>query len=219
MICLLGGTFDPVHVGHLYAARTVCEALNLEHIRLVLSARPGHRGEPGADVEARWCMLQLACADDARLVPDDVEMRRAARLGVPSYTVDTLTALRAEHPRAVIAWVVGSDAYGGIMGWHRWRELFELANLVVLRRPGSDLVLPDALAVLTRERQIYGRPAEPAGGVLILTAAMLDVSATRIRRALRGHAPGETDAIADLLPAAVYTYIKNHHLYGVVSDA
>jgi nicotinate-nucleotide adenylyltransferase len=219
LICLFGGTFDPVHVGHLHAARVVCDALNLTRIRMVLSARPGHRDEPGASVAERWRMLELACAADDRLLPDDIEIRRAERLGGRSYTVETLEALRADHPDVVLSWVLGSDAYAGLERWHRWRELFELANLVVLRRPGSEWTLPDELSTLTRERRIERAPDTAAGGVLILTAAMLNVSATRIRRALRA---GEGDAngtVADLLPATVYTYITNHHLYGVVSDA
>jgi nicotinate-nucleotide adenylyltransferase len=219
LICLFGGTFDPVHHGHLHAARTVCEALSLNRIRLVLSANPGHRDEPGASTSDRWRMLELACADDARLVPDDVEVRRAARQGGRSYTVETLEVIRSAHPDAVVAWVLGSDAYAGIARWHRWREIFELANLLVLRRPGAALSLPEEVAALTRERQIHETPEVPAGGVLVLTASMLNVSASGIRRSLRGDQGGQGSAVADLLPAAVYTYIKEHHLYGVVSDA
>jgi nicotinate-nucleotide adenylyltransferase len=222
LICLFGGTFDPVHRGHVHAARTVCDHLNLARIRLLLSARPGHRETPGAPVEHRWRMLELACAEDPRLQADDTEIRRAARQGRPSYTVETLEELRAGAPDAVFAWVVGSDAYRGIESWHRWRELLTLTNLVVLRRPGGPLELPDSVAQLTRERRLTGPPETPAGGVLILDAAMQDVSATWIRRALAGNGPPHTPdgrAVADLLPSAVYTYITEYHLYGVVSDA
>jgi nicotinate-nucleotide adenylyltransferase len=219
LICLFGGTFDPVHIGHLHAARVVCDALGLTRIRLVLSARPGHRDEPGASVAQRWRMLQLACAGDARLIADDIEIRRAQRLRRSSYTVDTLEALREQHPDAVLTWVLGSDAFAGLAGWHRWRELFELANLVVLARPGADLSLPRELEALTRSRRIDAPPRAVAGGVLVLSAPMLDVSATRIRRALRGEEALTQGCVADLLPPAVYTYITDHQLYGVVSDA
>ena len=214
MICLFGGTFDPVHVGHVHAAVTVCETLNLAEIRMLLSARPGHRGATGAPVASRWEMLVLACSGDPRLVPDDGEVRRAEREGRPSYTVETLEELRVVHPDAVLLWVVGSDAYREITAWHRWREVLELANLVVLNRPGAPLDLPAELDALTRARRLEHPPAAPAGGILILEAPMLAVSATRIRGALAR----SEGAVADLLPPAVYTYIKEHHLYGVVSD-
>lgn len=217
MICLFGGTFDPVHIGHLHAARVVCDALSLENLRMLLSARPVHRDVPGASVEQRWRMLELACADDPRLLPDATEVRRAARTGRPSYAVETLEALRADAPDAVLCWVVGSDGYREIATWHRWRELFEFSNVVVLRRPGDPLELDAELAALTERRRLVGTPGQPAGGVLVLDAAMKDVSATRVRKALAD--PANRDTAADLLPPAVYTYIKEYHLYGVLGDA
>ncbi len=215
MICLFGGTFDPVHVGHVHAARAVCDCLGLAELRMLLSARPGHRGRPGAAVADRWRMLELACADDPRLVPDDTEVRRAERLGRPSYAVETLEEIRGGDSQLAVAWVVGSDAYGGLPTWHRWREVLALANLVVLRRPGVALALSDEMTVLTRQRQVAGPLRAPAGEILFLEAPMLDISATRVREALmRG-----TEPVSDLLPPAVYTYITEYHLYGVVSDA
>lgn len=221
MICLFGGTFDPVHVGHVHAARRVCDRLDLPAIRMLLSARPGHRGATGASAAQRWDMLKLACAADGRLVPDDTELRRAERLGRPSYTVETLEELRGTAMDAVIAWVVGSDAYRELTEWHRWREVFELANLVVLHRPGAELSLTGPLESLTRERRVARLEAR-AGQVLVLDAPMLDVSATAVRELLAGAAQDgtrNTTQVADLLPPAVYTYIKEHHLYGVISDA
>jgi nicotinate-nucleotide adenylyltransferase len=216
LICVFGGTFDPVHAGHLHAARTVCEALNLGEIRMLLSAMPSHRNATGATVAQRWRMLELACAEDPRLVPDDTEVRRAERAGRPSYTVETLEEIRAERPDVVLAWVVGSDAYRDFTSWHRWRDVLELTNLVVLHRPGAPLTLPGELAEVTRSRHLEGPPCEPAGGVLVLDAPMLDVSATRVREVLAGH--GDGAAVADLLPPAIYNYIKEYHLYGVVGD-
>jgi len=221
LICLFGGTFDPVHLGHVHAARSVCDRLGLSRIRMLLSARPGHRGATGATAAQRWDMLRLACAGDGRLVPDDTELRRAERLGRPSYTVETLEELRAGAADAAIAWVVGSDAYRELADWHRWREVFELANLVVLHRPGAELSLTEPLESLTRERRV-DRFGAHAGEVLLLDAPMLEVSATAVRELLAGSGEDATrDAtqVADLLPPAVYTYIYQHHLYGVISDA
>jgi len=223
LICLFGGTFDPVHRGHLHAAGVVAEALPVADVRMLLSARPGHRAAPGASVEQRWEMLSLACREDPRLVPDDTEVRRAAALGRPSYAVETLEQLRAGHAAEIFCWVVGSDAYLGIDGWHRWRDLFQLTNLVVLHRPGSPFQLHGELAALTAARRIDAPPREPAGGVLVIEAAMLDVSATDVRRLLaRVGQSGDGSvaaAVTELLPPAVYTYIKNHQLYGVIGDA
>lgn len=213
MICLFGGTFDPVHKGHLHGALQVCEALGLREIHLVLSARPGHREEPGATAEHRWRMLELACALDARLRPDDRELRRAARGLRPSYTVETLEDLRRQAPTEVLLWVLGSDAFQGLPTWHRWQEVLELAHLVVLQRPGPQSALDDTLQALVRSRRLHGPPADPAGGILFLDAPMQDVSASEVRSILASG--GRAD---HLLPAAVYTYIKSHGLYGVPSD-
>jgi nicotinate-nucleotide adenylyltransferase len=174
-------------------------------------------------MEQRWEMLALVCRDDPRLAPDDTEMHRAAELGRPSFSVETLEQLRAEHPEEVFCWVVGSDAYLGIERWHRWRDLFDLTNLVVLHRPGAPFHPAGELAVLTSQRRLSAPPGEPAGGVLVVEAPMLDVSATAVRGLLArvGQSGGEADAaaVAELLPPAVYTYIKSHRLYGVIGDA
>ncbi len=213
MICLFGGTFDPVHFGHLHAARSVCESLGMSNIRLLLAARPGHRAAPGAPVEHRWRMLELACAGDPRLRPDDREVRRARRTARPSYTVDTLEEVRTEAPDEPLFWVIGSDAFRGLPTWHRWHEVLDLAHLVVLRRPGVPLLLAGPLEALTEARRTREVPDGPAGRILILDVLMRSISSTAVRAALAEGAP--TD---HLLPAAVYTYISRHDLYGVRSD-
>ena len=204
MICLFGGTFDPVHLGHLHAARAVCRALDLERIHLVLSARPSHKAGTSAGLEDRWAMLELACEGDARLVPDDREMQRRR----PSYTVETLEAVRREHPRACIAWVLGSDAYAELPTWHRWRELLELANLVVLTRPGPFPDLDPVMNRFTREHRVASLDGLLSGGVLLLEALMEEISAADIRTRIA--AGREVD---HLLPAGVANYIRAHGLY------
>ena len=213
MICLLGGTFDPVHLGHLHGARQVCIALGLRQINLVLSARPGHRDAPGASVSHRWRMLQLACADDDRLVADDREIRRAAKGERPSYTVDTLEEIRRRAPDEQLLWVLGSDAFMELPTWHRWREVLNLAHLVVLQRPGASLAPSGELADLLRTHRLSDPPETLCGGIFCLEAEMQDVSASRVRAIL---AAGSS--AGDLLPATVCTYIKKHGLYGVFSD-
>ena len=205
MICLFGGTFDPVHLGHVHAADTVCAALSLAEIRLVLSARPSHKQITGASLEDRWEMLKLACEDHPQLVPDDREVHRQR----PSYTVETLLEVRAEYPLESVVWVIGSDAFLLLPSWHRWREVLELANLVVLLRPGHPLQ-PDAeMAALIEAHRVDSLHDRVAGGVVLLEDEMADVAAEDIRAGL---AAGRD--VSHLLPERVANYIRQHGLYG-----
>ena len=209
MICLFGGTFDPIHNGHLHAACAVCDALALEEIYLVLSARPSHRSRQGASIDQRWDMLRLACQTDGRLIPDDREVHRQA----PSYTVDTLTEIRSENPEEQIVWVIGSDAFALLQSWYRWEQIPSLANLLILRRPDSELPPAGSLGRFLAAHKVSTLAHRRAGGVLILDHPMPRISAQEIRRTLTH------DGRADhLLPGAVATYISQHGLYGVVSD-
>jgi nicotinate-nucleotide adenylyltransferase len=204
LICLFGGTFDPVHLGHLHAAEAVCQALDLSEISLVLSARPSHKDTTGASVEDRWAMLSLACADRDRLRPDDREVHRPQL----SFTVETLRELRARHPQTPLAWVIGSDAYALLPSWYEWREVLELANLVVLKRPGHSLNLDDTMRKLTAAQQVDSLADCHHGGILLLDTPMREVSAEKIRAILRtGGDAGH------LLPGPVAIYIKEHGLY------
>lgn len=217
MIGFYGGTFDPVHLGHLHAARSVCSALGLAQLRLLLSARPGHRHAPAASVSARWKMLRLACANDPALIPDDLEIQRAERQTAPSYTVDTLLELRRALPNEPVLWVIGSDALAGLPTWHRWQALPDLAHLVVLRRPGGALPDTGPVAELLAARQVEGAApalrAKPAGAIVVLELEMLPISATAVREALASGAP-----VDKLLPPAVTAYILQHRLYGAIGD-
>ena len=205
MICLFGGTFDPVHNGHLHAAEAVQAALGIDQIRLVLSARPSHKDSTGASLEQRWAMLQLACADHLGLVPDDREMHRAR----PSYTVETLEALRAEAPGEDLAWVIGSDAYALLESWYRWQEVLTLANLIVLRRPGKFPAMSEAMTAYTREHQVENLDDCHHGGIFMLEDPMQEVSAQEIRVGL---AAGKD--VSHLIPPAVALYIRDNGLYG-----
>jgi nicotinate-nucleotide adenylyltransferase len=208
LIGLLGGTFDPVHNGHLHAARAAVIALDLEWVGLILAARPHHR-VARATVVHRWAMLRLAVQDDSRLRADGREMRRDAI----SYSVDTLHELRAEHGAATsLVWLVGWDAYRLLPSWHRWDELIELAHLGVLHRPGESKTLDAQMTAFTDAHCVADPTrlhAQAAGCVMFVTAAMLPISATDVRARL---ARGES--ADDLLPPPVSTYIRAHDLYG-----
>ena len=204
MICLFGGTFDPVHVGHLHAAEMVGRVLGVSPVRMVLSAYPSHKAGTGAGIKDRWRMLCLACEDHPALVADDRETRRDR----PSYTVDTLLDLKAEHPEEPLCWVVGSDAFTLLTSWHRWQDVLKLANLVVLRRPGHPLHLNEALQTLTDQHLVNSLQDCHAGGILILDDEMREAAAEDIRSLLA--AGGD---VSHLLPRRVADYIDEHGLY------
>ena len=201
MIAFLGGTFDPVHNGHLHAARMAARSLACP-VRLVLSADPPHRPQPVASAQRRWAMLKLVCAAEAGLDADDVELRR----GGPSYTVDTLEALRLRHGDGPISWIIGTDACNEIHTWRRWRKVLNLGHLLVLPRPGSKL--KGAALKLYREHRCPNLERRPAGGIRLLDEAMLPVSASAVRALLA--AGGDA---SHLLPDGVTTYIRRHGLY------
>ena len=201
MICLFGGTFDPVHNGHLHAARTAAGFLGCP-ARLVLAARPPHRPAPAASAEDRWAMLRAACAGMPELVPDDSEFRRPH----PGYTVDTLERVRRRHPGKPVFWVVGMDAFRDLGTWHRWREVFDLAHLLLLNRPGA--VLDQPARAVYEELRLDETPVSAAGGILRLEAPMLDVSASAIRLSVAEGRP-----VPHLLPNGVEAYIRRNGLY------
>jgi len=182
-IAILGGTFDPVHIGHLRVAWEAAEALNAQ-VRLVPAQVPPHRPAPVASVAQRVRMLQLALAGQQRLTLDTRELNRAG----PSYTFDTLQSLRAEFgdSRPLIL-LLGADAFAGLPTWHRWGELFDLAHIVVLTRPGHCAALPPELAhrVGARRVEIARRLSESAAGhVFELAVTPLEISASQVRAML-----------------------------------
>jgi nicotinate-nucleotide adenylyltransferase len=210
-IAILGGTFDPVHYGHLRFAQDVRRALALPEIRLVPSAIPPHRAPAHASAADRVAMLDLAVRDVPGLVVDTREIDRGGR----SYTVDTLEALRAEAGSRPLILLVGADAFRGLPSWHRFREIFDLAHLVVVPRPGLALEdgLPPALGAEWHARRITtpeGLRAAPAGSIYVQPVAPHPISSTQIRNAM---ANGDAKSVAALVPPRVLAYIESHRLY------
>src|SRR5450631_1836081 len=141
---IVGGTFDPIHYGHLRLAAEVSAALGLFQVRLIPAGIPPHRPPPVASGADRLAMTELGCAEFPGLVADRREILRPG----PSYTVATLQALHAEDTTRPLALIIGSDAFAGLAGWHRWEQLFTLAHMVVVERPGaptSPETMPPAL--------------------------------------------------------------------------
>jgi nicotinate-nucleotide adenylyltransferase len=210
---IFGGTFDPVHYGHLRLAEEAAGALALSAIRWLPAGRPALRDAPRVTAGQRLAMVRLATGDNPLFEVDESEVTAAQ----PSYTVPTLERLRLpEHcgGRRPLVLLLGADAFAGLPGWHRWHSLFALAHLAVAHRPGFPLdraQLPAELAAYCRDR-FCSSPAElavsPAGRVATFAMTQLAISATRVRQLL---ANGES--VRYLLPDRVIAYIRRHHLY------
>jgi nicotinate-nucleotide adenylyltransferase len=181
-LAIFGGTFDPVHLGHLSVAWEAAELLDAE-VRLLPASVPPHRPPPIASAAQRVAMLRAALQGQSRLTLDTRELDRDG----PSWTIDTLHGLREEQGDRPLVLLIGADAFAGLPGWHRWRELFELAHVGVLSRPGVVAALPDEL-----QHELAGRRVDepsalrelPAGKLIELAVTPLEISATRIRELL-----------------------------------
>lgn len=208
MIGIYGGTFDPVHFGHLRTALEVSEALELEELRFLPCQIPAHRGTPGGTPVQRRQMLQAALANaPAHVVIDSRELERP---GV-SYMVDTLATIRAEIGPEPLGLIVGQDAFRNLPGWHRWTAIPELAHIIVMQRPNSQPDYPPELQTLLATRQttdVQALKTTPAGLIQCLPVTQLDISASQIRHAITtGHNPRY------LTPDAVLDLIRDYHLY------
>ncbi len=211
MIGIYGGTFDPIHYGHLRPALDVYQALPFSEIRFVPCGEPPHRETTYADAQHRLAMLRLALANQPAFRLDEREIRRKG----PSFMADTLQELRAECGEQPLCLIIGFDAFLGLQGWHQWQTIPELAHLVVTHRPGwnkSEIESRPALSQLVKLRQMSGEAIAqyPAGGIVFVPVTQLDISSTRIRELV---AAGK-DAHY-LLPDNVYELIKQEKLYGL----
>jgi len=212
-IGVLGGTFDPIHYGHLRLAEELGGTLRLDEVRIVPSGTPPHRSAPATAAEHRLAMVRLAAAGNTRFKVDERELRRAG----PGYTFDTLTELRAESGATrPLVLLTGADAFLEFATWHRWHELFGLAHVAVAHRPGFPVErwverMPQPLAREYSARVLQQPLAvhlSPAGGIVVVPFTALDISATAIRdMLLAGSSPRY------LLPDAVLDYIRANHLY------
>lgn len=204
-IALLGGTFDPVHLGHLRTALELAGSTGADVLHLLPNHEPVHREGTSASTADRLHMLE--CAVDG--VPGlQVDAREALREGA-SYTVDTLEAVRAEHPESTLMFCMGLDAFSGFPDWHRPERILELANLVVVDRPGAELSA-SAEALLTRQVEQFGTHIrDRAVGVITRrSVTSLAISATRLRADLSAGR-----SIRFLVPEPVRAYIAQQALY------
>lgn len=204
MIGIFGGTFDPVHYGHLRPAREVMSTLSLQKLFLVPASTPPHRQPPVVDAAQRLQMTQLAVTEFPELTVDDGEIQR----GGTSYTVDTLQTYRQLYPQTPMCLLVGSDVFASLETWHQWQRIPELAHLVVMQRPHHKA---DAIPQWSEDRvtqEISELSTTLAGKVYRCAVTLQDISATAVRQAIGRHAD-----VAHMVPAPVLQYIQQHHLY------
>lgn len=204
---IFGGTFDPIHLGHLRLALELKQQLSLDEMRLIPGHKPPHRDQPQVSSNQRLEMLQLALQDCPQLHWDDRELGREKK----SYTYDTLCELRKEFGSSIsLVLCMGEDAFAGISTWYCWQELIRLAHIVVIARPGWSI--PDQGEVRQFLQQHQGTVAdlkrEAAGKVVMQSLRLLPISATEIRQQI---AHGESPQF--LLPDLVWKYIRENRLY------
>lgn len=207
-VAVFGGTFNPVHYGHLRSALELAERLQLDHLRLMPCKEPPHRQAPACSAEDRAAMVELAVAGEAVLTCDRRELERSGT----SYTITSLEEIRAElGDQRALCLVMGGDALAQINSWHRWQELLEFAHILVIARPGWDLPSEGEVAHWLREHRLSDRSElahRPCGGILLETLRPLAISSTEIRELL---AAGRSARY--LVPEPVLEYIRTNALY------
>ena len=206
-IGVFGGTFDPIHYGHLRTAFEMLQALEFEEVRFMPCGDPPHRGVTFADAELRYRMVEAAIAGQDGFVADDRELHREG----PSYTIDTLTELREEHPERSLGLIVGMDAFLGLSTWHRWNELLDVAHIIVAHRPGWKAPDIGPLGELITEHGTH-RVADvhnaTKGRIHIHAVTQLEISSTEIRDLI---AAGRDPRF--LMPDALRNLIQENEIY------
>jgi nicotinate-nucleotide adenylyltransferase len=204
MIGIFGGTFDPIHYGHLRSALEVKEIFGLTEVRLIPCAQPPHREQPAATMQMRLHMLQLAIKNQPGLIIDTRELNRHGA----SYMVDTLKSLRQEFPNEPLLLFIGSDAFNQLKTWHQWQHLFDFTHVVVMTRPGFNIKNLDDFFKARLAAGITELAHNAAGKLYFQQVTQLDISATAIRNMI-----AEQQNPGFLLPDSVIAYIRQNRLY------
>ncbi len=212
MIGILGGTFDPIHFGHIKPTLDLLTLVPLDEIRFIPCRVPPHRPQPHASAHHRWRMVEIVANHQTGFVADSRELRREG----PSYTIETLEDLHRDLGAANhLCLIMGNDAFCSFTQWYRWQDILTLAHILVMKRPGVSLPTHgDAAQLLQRAR--LRRPEEllntHGGGILPCEVSQVNVSATAVRACIRA---GEQPRF--LIPGPVWAYIRREKLYGVSS--
>ena len=206
-IGVFGGTFDPVHYGHLRTAFEMLQALRFHEVRFMPCGDPPHRGKTYANAALRLEMVKQAIAGQPGFVADDRELQREG----PSYSVDTLTALREEFQQRPLALMIGMDAFLSLPNWHRWRDILKLAHIVIAHRPGwraPDMGLLGEMLAERGTHRIDDLHEAEAGHIYIHDVTQLEISSTEIRELI---AVGRDPIF--LMPDAVRNVIRKSGCY------
>jgi len=206
-IGILGGTFDPIHFGHLRMALELSQALGLVRVHIVPCYQPVHRKMPIASPEQRLDMVRQAIAAEPTLIADPREIQR----GKASYMIDTLLEMHTEMPDTPLCLLLGIDAFLGFSSWHRYEEILDLAHIVIAHRPNYQLPTTGKIADLIKQHLQHDSAflhQQPHGGILLHPITSLEISATDIRKQI---AMGGNPRY--LLPDSVYDYIKKTGTY------
>ena len=209
LTALYGGTFDPIHYGHLKPVEALAKQVALQHVTIMPNNVPPHRPQPLANSQQRRAMVELAIAQKPLFRLDDRELQRET----PSYTVETLEQLRTEiGTTQPLAFIIGQDSLLNLQRWHRWETLLTLCHLLVCQRPGYSLTMntPAEQQWLDAHQtsSVEQLHAQPAGKIYLAQTPLYDISATDIRQRLEQHLPCD-----DLIPPAVAEFIRQHQLY------
>lgn len=207
-IGILGGTFDPVHNGHLQMAKHAQEQLNLQLVEFIPNQSPPHREQPRASAAHRLAMLQMATHDYPNFIVNNIELNRGKG---PSYSYKTLLQIRKTIPSQPICFIIGKDVLMTFNTWHRWEEILKLVHLVVVARHHRTPDIPTWLNNWLDEHLTHDSrdlSTEVAGKIYCCDIEPIDVSASEIRRRIKAH-----EDISQLVPLSVANYIQQHHLY------
>ena len=209
MIGILGGTFNPIHNGHLHLAGRLQQTLGFETVRFMPAAIPALKDMPKVSAEQRADMVKLAIINHPTFEIDTRELERAG----PSYTIDSLISLRKElGDKVSICWLIGSDAFAKLNTWHRWSELLNYCHFLVVNRPHSEQLNWNAevesLLESHETREVEAIKNSASGKILIQEIEALDISSTQIRQ----HIASKED-VGNVIPSNVINYIQEYHLY------
>jgi len=205
LIGILGGTFDPIHYGHLKPAAEVMQRLGMAELRFIPNRVPPHRQQPWLDSDSRRDLVATAITEYPGFVLDDRELRREG----PSYMVDTLASLHEEFPHHTLCLILGTDAFAHFTRWHRWQAILELCHLIVITRPGAEL--PDfgdqQHQIATRiTSDVNALASSHCGQILIQSVSPVDISATMIRQKL-----SQRQSIAGLVPESIREQLETRY--------
>lgn len=209
LLAYYGGTFDPIHFGHIKPVEALARQVGLHKVVIIPNNVPPHRPQPEASSAQRKAMIEAAIHNNALFELDDRELQRA----MPSWTADTMDALRAEQgPAQPLGFIIGQDSLLGFQTWHRYADILANCHLLVCRRPGYPLTMPDAEQQRWLEQHLASDAGElhtlPAGKIFLADTPLLAISATDIRQRLENGQPCD-----DLVPGPVMDYITRHGLY------